>query len=484
MKLFHKLLLSLFSIVAILTTFSCSSELDFSTNPADKLSFSADTVRFDTVFTSIGSSTRQLKIFNRGKKPLRIESINLSGGNANGFSVVVDGQRGTSFSNIEIGAKDSLFVFVEVTVNPQNENNPILISDSLMFRVNGNTQRVRFEAYGQDVIVWKGKVFTQNTIIEPNAKFLIYDSLIVAHNARLTISEGAHLYFHDKAFCRIDGQISSKGTAQNPVVFRGDRMDRMLSDLPYDLYSGLWGGVSISTNSYGNEMEYTRIRNGMYALQLDSANAETEKIRLLNCQLTNVMGTVFSAELCKVTAYGCEFSNGGSDVVALNGGDYSFVNCTMENHFLYDNGAFSSSPYALHLQNYKRTSDGAWDLYPLTKADFRNCILWGVKSTEINFDNKPKGYAVNTDFKYHFEYCLIKADGEDDADFVSTTWNKDPKFINEGDNYKFDLQLDSASVAIDKGDYGTAQACPVDMFGNSRFTDSKPDQGAYERVKK
>jgi hypothetical protein len=484
MKLFSKIVCTLLGIIVTAFSFSCSSELDFSTNPADKLTFSADTVRFDTVFTAIGSSTRQLKIFNRGKKPLKIESINLSGGTANGFSVVVDGQKGTSFSNIEIGAKDSLFVFVEVKVNPRDSNNPILISDSLMFRLNGNTQKVRMEAYGQDVIILKGKTLKSDTILSSARPFLIYDSLIVAQNAKLNLTPGVKLFFHDKAFCRVDGHISSKGTVQEPVVFRGDRMDKLLSDLPYDLYSGLWGGVSISTNSYGNEMEYTQIRNGMYALRLDSANADNLKITLLNCKLTNVMGTVFSAEKCKVEAYGCEFSNGGVDVVALNGGDYTFVHCTLENHFLYDNGAFSSSPYALHLQNYQLTPDGAWNLYPLTKADFRNCILWGVRTTEIDFDNKPKGYAVNTDFKYHFENCLIKADGTDDEDFVSTIWNKDPKFINEGTNYKFDMRLDSASVAIDKGDYGTAQFCPIDMLGNSRFTDSKPDLGAYERVGK
>ncbi|WP_243347994.1 choice-of-anchor Q domain-containing protein [Parabacteroides sp. FAFU027] len=483
MKLFSNIGFTLLAIIALAFTFSCSSELDFSTNPADKLTFSADTVRFDTVFTSIGSSTRQLKIFNRGKKPLKIESINLAGGDANGFSVVVDGQKGTSFSNIEIGAKDSLFVFVEVKVNPHDANNPILISDSLMFRLNGNTQKVRMEAYGQDVIILRGKTLKSDTTLNANRPFLIYDSLIVANTSKLNLASGVKLFFHDKAFCRIDGQISSKGTVQEPVVFRGDRMDRMLSDLPYDLYSGLWGGVSISRNSYGNEMEYTQIRNGMYALRLDSANTDNEKIRLLNCKLTNVMGTVFSAMNCKVTAYGCEFSNGGTDVVALNGGDYSFVHCTLENHFLYDNGAFSSSPYALHLQNYKLTSDGAWSFCPLVKADFLNCILWGVRSTDINFDNKPKGYAVNTDFKYHFGNCLIKSDGTDDADFVSTIWNKDPKFINEGNNYKFDLRLDSASVAIDAGDYGSAQVCPVDMLGHSRFADSKPDLGAYERVK-
>ncbi len=480
MKLIYRLFFPLLCLIAIFSMGSCSSELDFSTNPADKLSFSADTVRFDTVFTQIGSSTRQFRIYNRNNKPLKIESIDLDGGDKSAFSVVVDGRRETHFDNVEIGAKDSLFVFVEVTVNPQSSNNPILISDSLVFRLNGNQQRVRLEAYGQNVKILRGKTILNDTTLTGERPFLIYDSLIVAKSTKLTLGSGVKLFFHDKAFCRVDGQIISNGTVEKPVVFRGDRMDNMLSDLPYDLYSGQWGGVSISTESYDNVMEYTQIRNGQYALRLDSAATNNQKLTLLNCKFTNVTGAVLSAYNCKVTAYGCEFSNGGEDVVALTGGIYDFVHCTMMNYFLFG----SESPTAVRLCNYKLTGDGAWNFFPLKQANFSNCILSGRKTTEIDLDNKPKGYAINTDFKYHFDYCSIKADGEDDADFVSTLWNKDPKFINVGENYRFDLRLDSLSEAIDQGRYGTAQACPTDMFGNSRLADGKPDLGAYERIKK
>lgn len=486
MKLIYRLFFPLLCLIAAFSIESCSSELDFSTNPADKLTFSADTVRFDTVFTSIGSSTHTFLIRNLNKKPLNIESVEIASGK--NFTVVLDGHRlnkltsdaDGKMTNIEINGKDSLFVFVEVTVDPHNSDNAILLSDSLVFRLNGNQQRVRLEAYGQNVKILRGKTILNDTTLTGERPFLIYDSLVVARNAKMTLDPGVKLFFHDKAFCRVDGQIISKGTVEKPVVFRGDRMDNMLSDLPYDLYSGQWGGVSISTESYDNVMEYTQIRNGQYALRLDSAATDNQKLTLLNCKFTNVIGAVFSAYNCKVTAYGCEFSNGGEDVVALTGGIYDFVHCTMMNYFLFG----SESPTAVRLCNYKYTGDGAWNFFPLKQANFSNCILSGRRTTEIDLDNKPKGYAINTDFKYHFDYCLIKADGEDDADFVSTLWNKDPKFINVGENYRFDLRLDSLSEAIDQGRYGTAQACPTDMFGNSRLADGKPDVGAYERIKK
>ena len=46
----------------------------------DHLSFSKDTVVFDTVFTTIGSTTQQFKIYNPSNKSVKIEQIELMGG--------------------------------------------------------------------------------------------------------------------------------------------------------------------------------------------------------------------------------------------------------------------------------------------------------------------------------------------------------------------------------------------------------------------
>ena len=53
---------------------SCERE-DISSNPSLKLNFSRDTVMFDTVFTTIGSSTRYFKVYNKNSNDLRISSI-------------------------------------------------------------------------------------------------------------------------------------------------------------------------------------------------------------------------------------------------------------------------------------------------------------------------------------------------------------------------------------------------------------------------
>ena len=72
----------------------------YSTNPTYRLSFSTDTLAFDTIFSTIGSTTRQFMIYNKNSEPLSIESIMLASGEATGFRMNVDGRKGSSFNNV------------------------------------------------------------------------------------------------------------------------------------------------------------------------------------------------------------------------------------------------------------------------------------------------------------------------------------------------------------------------------------------------
>ncbi|HSB91741.1 MAG TPA: hypothetical protein VLC28_01430, partial [Flavitalea sp.] len=68
---------------------------------------SADTIRFDTVFTTAGSITKTLKIFNLNDQKLLISSIRLAGGSNSPFKININGQVTTQELQVELPAGDS-----------------------------------------------------------------------------------------------------------------------------------------------------------------------------------------------------------------------------------------------------------------------------------------------------------------------------------------------------------------------------------------
>lgn len=253
----------------VLNLLSCDGlDENYSNNPNHRLSFSVDTLSFDTVFTTIGSATKEFMIYNRNDQPLLISEIMLASGEETGFRINVDGRKGDHFQNVRIQADDSLYVFVEVTVNPNASNQPLLVDDSIIFTTNGVKQSVRLEAYGQNVNLYKnGLILTQDTHFTAERPYLIYDSLVISPNITLNIDPGATFYMHDTAKVITYGTLLAKGTRENPIVFRGDRLDFILNDiLPYDRTPSQWGGIFFRPESYHNIMDNVIVRNGKTGL--------------------------------------------------------------------------------------------------------------------------------------------------------------------------------------------------------------------------
>ena len=116
-----------FTLVFTLLILSASScRKDFSTIPSfGQLEFSKDTVFLDTIFTNIGSATYNLKVYNRGNSDITIPNITLERGASSSYRLNVDGIPGKSFQNIDILAKDSIFIFVETTINITSVSSPL-----------------------------------------------------------------------------------------------------------------------------------------------------------------------------------------------------------------------------------------------------------------------------------------------------------------------------------------------------------------------
>lgn len=451
---------------------------EFTTSSEHTLTFSADTVRFDTVFTTISSSTTTLMVYNGNKKAINIESLRLKNAGQSGFRVNVDGMKGDYFEQIEVSRKDSLYIFVEVTVDPTGVDEPVRREDILEFSYNGIRQQIILEAYGQDAIMWRGKVIDRDTVLTATKPFLIYDSLYIAPNQTLTLEAGTRLFMHDKARIIAEGTVIANGMQNNPVIFRGDRTDRLFHNLAYDQMAGQWGGIIFKTNSFGNKFAYTLVKGTSFGIQIDSTHTELEKLRLENCILKNSKKELIKATRARIEGFNCEFSNAGSALVNMQGGNYRFTHCTFVN--MYPFGVIDDA--ALHLSNYSRNEKGEVVALPLERADFNNCIIWGNRSAEVNIDSYQLAGNDPASFEHRFDHCLIKARGEDDENFINTVWNEDPLF-NQTDskNYRFNFNLTADSPARKKGNPIYGVEFPTDLNGNTRGEDN-PDLGAYQAV--
>ena len=136
----------LFFLIGILVTVcACRSDFETVASKGD-LVFSQDTIYLDTVFSTIGSSTFQLKVYNKSNEDISIPSIQLGKGLNSKYRMTVDGMSGNQgklFQNVTLLAKDSLYIFIETTVNAADANpSDFLYTDQIEFDSGVNLQKV------------------------------------------------------------------------------------------------------------------------------------------------------------------------------------------------------------------------------------------------------------------------------------------------------------------------------------------------------
>lgn len=467
MKRLQYFIFAVAATLAIINT-ACIED-SFTTSSSDILSFSVDTLAFDTVITETGTPTKQFIVYNRNKKMLNISSITLAGNDGGIFHLNVDGMKGESFSNVEVRGEDSIYVFVEAYVNPTGQDLPLEIEDRLDFVTNGVTQSVVITAWGQDVTRMYAPTINTDTHFKAGKPYLVFDTLTVGENATLTIDAGTTILFHDKSGMKIHGTLLANGTQDAPVTLRGDRLDNVVGGIDYDIMSGQWGGIRFMPSSFGNEMQYVSMRGSSSGVEIDSAGIDRMKLHIFNSVLHNSSSSVLKARHAWIEAEGSEFSDAAEAVVSIHGGITRFAQCTLANYYLFDaiTGPILDLYYLL-----PEESQGAT---PLMDARFDNCILYGNTS-----DISPGDLTGSNVF---LRNCLLRSNGSDDANFINCKWDADPKFFTVREEYLFDYRLKNESDAISAGD---PSLCPdnatVDMYGVSRFSHDGIDIGAYTWV--
>ncbi len=470
MKILQKLFLPGLLLLIIV---SCTKEEIMEKN-GKGLMFSTDTVHFDTIFSSIGSITRQFKVFNPLKQDINISTIYLAGGKSSDFRLNINGIQSHQVNNIALREKDSMYIFVEVTIDP--DRNEMLEKDSIVFITNNKIQDIKLIAYGQDVYLIDHYELRNDSLMPADKPFLIRHSFTVDTGIVMQLDSGAKFYFNRNAQLNIEGTLHSSGAPGNPVIFTGSRLDEDYENIP-----GQWGGVYFTNSSKDNQLQYTEIRNGVLGLRIgdyehpdnDTANP---KIHLHNCMIKNMTYAGISACNAKITSANLVVANCGTYAVHLwNGGAYTFYHTTIANYYQF---SLRNEPSVL-ITN--KVPFGNQHISDDMKVLFYNSIVHGYNQSEIEIGETDESRALY----YVFDHCLLKAnedklDLDNTAHFIDPIINENPDFVSVEDQ---DFQLDSISIAIDKGDYQSAQQYPADYLKNNRLLDGEPDLGAYESSK-
>ena len=482
----RKLLWMATAVFALAAVFTSCIEDDFTTSPSDRLAFSTDTVAFDTVITLQGTATKQMVVYNHSNKQINISSIKVAGLSDKGhFHLNVDGVRGDEFQNVEIRGNDSIFIFIEAYLDEMERNEPTLLEDKLEFVTNGVAQYVKLTAWGQDVVRINGDTIRRNTRFTADKPYLIYGTMFVSERATLTIDAGATLLFHDKAMMRCAGRVLANGTAEAPITFRGDRLDRIVGEISFDIMSGQWGGVVFTRRTTGNVLKHVIMKGSTYGMNCTNADGDTTQcaLKLINCVLTNSAGTCLATDSCYVEAIGTEFSDAAQEVVWFEGGKVMMSHCTFANNYLF-------VVPKLPIVNVFDLEYFNGDIYKI-RARFDNCILYGlsddfnagIRKDNVSNDTVYRVYSEVTEGKLdvYLRYCLLKgSERENGAHFINCMWEGDPCFLTVRDDYIFDYRLGNESDAIGKGN---PDLCPVegryDRYGNDRFVRGSIDLGAY-----
>ena len=449
----------------LLLTISCRKDIILSgTNYT--IEFSNDTILFDTLFTTIGSTTKYFKFYNNNSGTLKVGTIGLAGGTQSQFRINVDGSSGVSFNDVEIKSGDSMFVFVEVTIDPNQNNLPLIVEDSILFNTNGNTNKVVLNAWGQDAH------FHVNELVEgtwSNDKpHVIYGIAAVGYpsidsNKTLTIEAGTKIHGHANATLYVyKSSLVVDGTVNDPVVFQQDRTEDYLL-YSADSSSGQWRGVYLYEPKT-SLLKNAEIKNATIGIQIDT-NSNNETVTLDKLRVNNSLYANILTQGANVVSTNCLFgsSNNFSAFISI-GGNVSFEHCTFSNYW-----SNSRNTPTFVFKNYYESVDDNLIFRPFNQASFKNCIFYGSTENEFFLDTLE-----NFNSSAFFTNSIIRIDTslDNQSVFSNCFVNEEPYFQEP---YFWNFDITDSSNAINNGSTSTLFD---DLLGRPRLAPN--DLGCYE----
>jgi hypothetical protein len=507
-------LIFLFFVGLAITVSSCRQDFVFEPSTGD-LVFSKDTIYLDTVFANIGSSTYTLKVYNRSSKDIKIPTIQLGKGLTSKYRMTVDGMTGENnriFHDVELLAKDSMYIFIETTAGIGDANpSDFLYTDQIEFDSGANLQKVELVTLIQDayfifpnkqngitesipigfnedgtVLETNGRNLSQNHpdngneyLFNTNKPYVIYGYASVPNGETLTILAGARVHFHADSglvvqqggTLHIDGVTSTTEALENEVIFEGDRLEPDFSDVP-----GQWGTVYLRQGSTNHRIKNLTIKNAIIGLLVENnfgTPMTIENTQIYDCSNVGLLGRAATIEGKNMVIN----TAGVASLACTLGGSYEFKHCTFNNNWA------SSKQVAVTVDNYYTDRTNNQQIaFDLIKADFKNCIIFGSNQIELLVNRSTD---TSKQFNKLFSKCQIKFNNTNNQ----FTNNPDYAFINDATEIikngivdfqdiiknKLFIGADSASK-----NFGVDVGVPFDILGNPR--NGVFDLGAYNSI--
>uniref|UniRef100_UPI00404B730F right-handed parallel beta-helix repeat-containing protein n=1 Tax=Gelidibacter sp. TaxID=2018083 RepID=UPI00404B730F len=500
---------------------SCRKDFDFEPSTGN-LQFSKDTVYLDTVFTNIGSSTYNLKVYNRSDKDIVIPSVRLGQGEASNYRLNVDGMAGKVFEDVELLAKDSMFIFIETTFDIQDvvtADNQFLYTDAIEFDSGSNLQKVELVTLVKDAVFIypnrdadgvietltfdvdgdgmddetnvQGRFLEDDELTFTNEKpYVIYGYAAVGATKTLTVEAGARVHFHansgllvtNNGSLKVNGALSTdQELLENEVIFEGDRLEPLYENIP-----GQWGTIWLFNGSVENEINFATIKNATVGLLVEgNQDAAVDKLTITNSKLYNHSNFGILGRATSITAENVVFNKSGqSSFAGTYGGKYNFTHCTIANYW---SNSFRQFP-SLLLNNFVVDENETLFTNDLVQANFNNCIIYGNDNPEVILEEE-NGSAFN----FKFTNCLIRFQNTNnaftgpnynfnDADlYDNCIFNQEPDFLDPAMNM---LIIGDASAANGEGNSLFANQVPFDILGEERplLGEIGSDIGAYQHI--
>ncbi len=427
------------------------------------LDFSCDTIAFDTVFTQMGTTTQQFRVYNRGNRNVQIDQITLEQGYSSRFRLNVDGDTNMVACNLTLAPGDSMFVFVRANIAPNNASEPFLIEDAVLIRIGDGWRRLPMTAYGRNAVYHVptdtlhyangdypidiyGNPYAYSVIDCDNWRHdlphVILGYAVIDSRNTLHLQAGDELYFCEDAVLWVydSATLDVRGSAENPVLFTSVRHDGWNDYLP-----GQWGHIWMMQGSWNNYIDHAVIENGFMGIEVDSCANGSPTLTVSNTRIHNQTLAGLLMQTAYVMGDNLLVTNCGTVTVVMQyGGLYAFSNSTFADYWTYT----SRNNPSVFITNTREYA-GALYVWPL-QATLTDCIVYGNRETGELYLGIDSSVAVDV----AFNHCLVRG-GE---------WDEDPKFIDPAG-----------------GDYHLSADSPAQDIGY-RYPNLKLKVGGYEGI--